>query len=214
MILSSIPAITSNKGKVYTNIPFNGALATTLEITDDLVFDNFDLSTYYTLVINLANKGKVIWHYGNAIDRDADFARLLIEVPESNGGTSIPKIKIYANNPNTLNSISTAYTPHTTLTTPDLPQDDYNVWWSASVNTTVFLGNVGIRFNQNGSPLSVRAAKSVGNNASVPDDVRSELYQLNLSGVQNFSLEFNRQTSIFGANGIARFANGSILITN
>lgn len=214
MILCSTPTITSQKGKVYTNIPFNGALATTLEIKEDLAFDNFDLSIYYALIINLTNRGKVIWYYDNAVDRDDDFARLLIEIPESGGDDPIPvpKIKIYTRNPNTLNSVTTTYTPHTSLTTPSLPSDDYNIWWSGAVNSTGFLANVGIRVVRNGSTFRERTAKSVGNGGG-NNDVRGEVQQLNMAGVQTFALEFNAAGAIFGG-GQASFSDGTILITN
>jgi hypothetical protein len=88
MIFPSIPTVTSRSTtpKIYTNEPFNGSTATTLDKSEELIFDNFDLSTWYSLIINLTNRGKVIWFFANATDRDIEYIRLLAEIPEDGGG--------------------------------------------------------------------------------------------------------------------------------
>lgn len=87
MIFPNTPTITSLNGKVYTNEPFNGETATTLDKSDDLIFDNFDKTTYYSLIINLTNRGKVIWFFATVLERDNEYIRLLSEIPENGGGT-------------------------------------------------------------------------------------------------------------------------------
>lgn len=206
MILSTIPTITSSSGKVWENKPFNGAIATTLNLRDDLIFDNFDLSTYYALIINLTNKGKVIWYYSNIVDRDADFARLLIEIPEG-GGTSAPRIKIHSKNPTQIQNIGATFVNHLTLTTPSLPLDDYNIWWSAQLVHSTIIGLVGIRFLVNGGIVDDSIGFMRGN--FFPDP-RSQVNQINLSGVNSLALDFNEAS----ASGIATVLNTSILITN